>query len=344
MTRDAGPLPLRFKKMKATLEHQPSFAPSAPLEDARAVLRAEIAALEKLGAALDGAFEKAVGICAGVTGRVVVTGMGKSGHVAHKIAATLASTGTPSFFVHPAEASHGDLGMIARGDAVLAISNSGEAPELADIIAYTRRFSIPLIAITGKPGSSLGAQADCTLALPDAEEACPLGLAPTSSTTMTMALGDALAVALLRKSGFTVSDYRMFHPGGKLGRKLLLVRDLMHKGADVPLATLGAPMSEIILTMTRKSFGCCGILDEGERLRGIITDGDLRRHMNAGLLGLAPEAVMTRDPKTIGPQALAAEALGRMNERKVTQLFVIDEDRKVLGIVRMHDLLREGIG
>jgi arabinose-5-phosphate isomerase len=274
----------------------------------------------------------------------VVTGIGKSGHIARKIAATFASTGMPSFFVHPAEASHGDLGMVMKDDAVLALSNSGEASELSDIVAYTRRFSIPLIAITSRGASTLGAQADIVLEIPQAEEACPLGLAPTSSTTMMIALGDALAVALLKQRGFTATDYKQLHPGGKLGKKLLLVHEIMHKGDAVPLAADNAMMSEVIVTMTQKTFGCCGILDSAQKLIGIVTDGDLRRNMGDALLKKPASDIMTRAPKTIGPQALAAEALGRMNEKKVTSLFVIDEGMKVLGIIRMHDLLKEGVG
>ncbi|MBI3419462.1 MAG: KpsF/GutQ family sugar-phosphate isomerase [Proteobacteria bacterium] len=327
-----------------TLKPVPKAPASNPLEDARAVLRTEIKALQALDSALNGSFLKAVEITHACEGRVVVTGIGKSGHVARKVTATLASTGTPSMFVHPAEASHGDLGMVTRQDCVLALSNSGEAAELADIVAYTRRFSIPLIAMTSRANSTLGAQADCVLELPQAEEACPLGLAPTSSTTMMMALGDALAIALLHKRGFTASDYKSLHPGGKLGKKLLLVRELMHKGAAVPLANEDTAMSEIILTMTQKTFGCCGILDKNQGLIGIITDGDLRRHMSAGLFNMRAQEVMTKNPKTIGPDKLAAEALGRMNEKKVTSLFVIDEAQKVLGIIRMHDLLKEGVG
>ncbi len=317
---------------------------SNPLEDARAVLRTEIKALEQLSAQLNGDFTKAIEIISACKGRVVVTGIGKSGHVARKVAATLSSTGTPALFVHPAEASHGDLGMVTREDCVLALSNSGEASELSDIVAYTRRFSIPLIAMTSRGGSTLGAAADVVLEIPQAEEACPLGLAPTSPTTMMMALGDALAVALLQKSGFSAGDYKNLHPGGKLGKKLLLVHEVMHRGDSVPLATKTTGMSEIILIMTEKTFGCCGILDEQSRLCGIITDGDLRRHMQDSLLNKKAGEVMTAHPKTIGQQALAAEALGRMNEKKVTSLFVIDEAKKVLGIIRMHDLLKEGVG
>ncbi len=315
-----------------------------PVQHAKDVLATEIRALQELSSSLDERFTKAVEIVSAIKGRVAVTGIGKSGHVARKISATMASTGTPAFFVHPAEASHGDMGMITRDDCVIALSNSGEASELSDIISYTRRFSIPLIAMTSGKDSNLGGQADLVLEVPKAAEACPMGLAPTSSTTMMMALGDALAVALLHRNGFTSSDYKVFHPGGKLGTKLLLVRDLMHKGDAVPVATPNTKVGEIILIMTNKTFGCCGIVDANNILQGIITDGDLRRHMKDNLLTLTAETIMTRAPKTIGPQALAAEALGKMNEKKVTSFFVLDDKNVVQGIIRMHDLLKAGVG
>jgi arabinose-5-phosphate isomerase len=326
-----------------TLKPVPQPA-SDPLTDAREVLRTEIAALEQLNQKLGSDFTKAIRALGEIKGRVVVTGIGKSGHIARKLAATFASTGTPALFVHPAEASHGDLGMVTRADAVVALSNSGEASELSDIVAYTKRFSIPLIAITSRADSTLANAASIILQIPQAEEACPLGLAPTSSTTMMLALGDALAVALMKQRGFTATDYKNMHPGGKLGKKLLLVHELMHKDA-VPLAKEDAGMNEVIITMTAKTFGCCGILDKGDKLCGIITDGDLRRHMgDAGLLNKRAAEIMTKNPKTIGPLSLAAEALGRMNEMKVTNLFVVGDDSKVLGIIRMHDLLKEGVG
>lgn len=320
-------------------------APSAAkiLADGRQVLETEIIALQKLAGQLNGTFIEAVETLAACKGRVIVTGIGKSGHIARKIAATLASTGTPSIFVHPSEASHGDLGMVTRDDVVIALSNSGEASELGDIVGYAKRFSIPLIAISSRKESTLGAQADIVLELPQAEEACPMGMAPTSSTTMMIAVGDALAITLLKKNNFTSSDYKVFHPGGKLGKRLLLVRDLMHTGDAVPLATLTAPMSDIILIMTQKTFGCCGIVDQNKRLIGIITDGDLRRHMGDKLFAMKAEEVMTRAPKTIGAQALGAEALGRMNEKKITSLFVVNEAGTVDGIVRMHDVLKAGV-
>ena len=306
------------------------------------VLRLEAEALLRLADTLGEPFEKALDCLAAIQGRVVVTGMGKSGHIAKKIAATFASTGTPAQFVHPGEASHGDLGMIARNDGVVALSNSGETSELADVIAYTRRFGIPLVAITRNANSSLAEQADILLQLPTAPEACPLGLAPTTSTTMMLALGDALAVALYERRGFSATDFYVFHPGGQLGRQLLRVSDIMHKGAELPVAPAGTPMADVILAMTRGRFGCIGILDGAGLLAGIITDGDLRRHMNPGLLATAAETVMTRQPKTIRPGALVAEAIGQMNTLAITSLFVT-VDEKPVGIVHIHDCLRTGV-
>lgn len=321
---------------------KPKQAESA-LAHGRAVLATEIAALQALSDGLAQPFNEAVEIIRAREGRVVVTGIGKSGHVARKIAATLASTGTPALFVHPAEASHGDLGMVQKNDCVLALSNSGEASELSDIITFTRRFSLPLIAMTSRADSALGREADIILQIPQAEEACPMGLAPTSSTTMMMALGDALAIALLKQSNFRETDYKVLHPGGKLGKRLLMVRDVMHGGDAVPLAPLHTAVSEIILIMTQKTFGCCGILDGDDKLIGIITDGDLRRHMRADLLSLKAETIMNKSPKTTSPETLAAEALGRMNEKKVTSLFVVSDEKQVQGIIRMHDLLKAGV-
>ena len=306
------------------------------------VLRLEADALMRLADTLGAPFEMALNCLASVQGRVVVTGMGKSGHIAKKIVATLASTGTPAQFVHPGEASLGDLGMIARNDGVIALSNSGETSELADLIAYTRRFSIPLIAITRNANSTLAEQADILLQLPSAPEACPLGLAPTTSTTMMLALGDALAVALYERRGFSATDFYVFHPGGQLGRQLLLVANIMHKGAELPVAPTGTPMANVILAMTRWRFGCVGILDDKGLLAGIITDGDLRRHMNPELLAAAAETIMTRNPKTIRPGALVAEAIGQMNTLAITTLFVT-EDGKPIGIIHIHDCLRTGV-
>ena len=315
------------------------------LDIAREVLATEAAGLRALAAGLGSAFGQAVDCLAAASGRIVVSGMGKSGHVAHKIAATMASTGTPAMFVHPAEASHGDLGMIVAGDAVLALSNSGETVELADLVAHTRRFRLPLVAITARSDSALARAADVALLLPDAAEACPMGLAPTTSTTMQMALGDALAVALLKRRGFTAADFRRFHPGGRLGARLKRVRDLMHAGDAVPLAPLDLPMDQALVLMTEKRFGCLGVTGPDGRLAGILTDGDLRRAMGPSLLTRAVREVMTPNPRTIGPDALAAEALHAMNahERPVTALFVVGASGQVEGILHIHDLLRMGV-
>jgi arabinose-5-phosphate isomerase len=321
----------------------PKDAVDNTLAVARRVLKTEIAGLTALAAELNGRFSEAVNLLAAAKGRVTVTGMGKSGHIARKIAATFASTGTPAQFVHPAEASHGDLGMIASGDAVLALSNSGETAELADIVAYTRRFRIPLVAVTRRDGSALGGAADVTLVLPEIEEGCPMGLAPMSSTTMTLALGDALAAAMMERKGFSSNDFHSLHPGGQLGRQLLTVRDLMHIGDSLPLVPLGTKMTDAVLTMSAKTFGCVGVTDKDGRLVGIITDGDLRRHMTDDLLRSIVDTVMTKQPKTIRPQALAAEALGRMNQQAITSLFAVDDESRPLGIVRIHDCLRAGI-
>ena len=313
------------------------------LDVARRVIRAEIRGLEGLAEALDDRFESAVTACAEVQGRIIVSGIGKSGHVGRKIAATLASTGTPAQFVHPVEASHGDLGMIGSDDVILALSNSGETSELADIVAYSRRFEIPLIAITGGARSTLADAADIVLLLPPAAEACPMGLAPTTSATMMMTLGDALAIALLERKGFSSSDFRLFHPGGRLGRRLLRVRDIMHGGEEIPLVSPDALMSDAILVMTAKSFGCVGVCDAGGRLIGVITDGDLRRHMGASLLERTVAEIMHRRPKTITATALAMDALALMTRFAITSLFDFDEDERPIGFLHMHDCLRAGV-
>jgi arabinose-5-phosphate isomerase len=315
------------------------------LQVARDVLNTEAAGLLSLAASLGDGFGKAIDRLASATGRVVISGMGKSGHVGRKIAATMASTGTPALFVHPAEASHGDLGMIVTGDAVLAISNSGETAELADLVAHTRRFALPLVAITGRADSALAQAADVALILPKAAEACPMGLVPTTSTTMQLALGDAIAVALLTRRGFTASDFREFHPGGKLGSRLRRVRDVMHAGEEMPLAPPGMPMATALLHMTEKRFGCVGIVDDDGILTGIVTDGDLRRAMGPDLLSRRAGDIMTASPRTIGPDALAVEALHAMNahQRPVTTLFVVDTAGRPLGILHVHDLLRAGL-
>jgi arabinose-5-phosphate isomerase len=319
----------------------------ADLEVARAVLDTEARALMTLAGALNESFPRAVDALAKTTGRVVVSGMGKSGHVGRKIAATLASTGTPALFVHPAEASHGDLGMVVSGDSVLALSNSGETAELADLLSHAKRFGLPLVAITGRADSALAQAADVTLLLPAVPEACPMGLAPTTCTTMQLALGDALAVALLTRRGFTTTDFRSLHPGGRLGAKLRRVRDLMHTGDAMPLASPETPMDAAILQITEKRFGCLGIVDEAGVLIGIITDGDLRRAMGPDLLRRKAGEIMTRQPRVIGPDALAGEALRIMNEppRPITALFVVDTGRSgvPLGILHIHDLVRIGV-
>ncbi|MDE2030625.1 MAG: KpsF/GutQ family sugar-phosphate isomerase [Alphaproteobacteria bacterium] len=313
------------------------------LSAAAHVLTAEGDALKALAASLNGTFVRAAETLLACKGRVIVTGMGKSGHVARKIAATLASTGTPAHFVHPGEASHGDLGMITRDDAVVALSNSGEAPELADLIHYTRRFSIPLIAITSRAQSSLGSAADICVQLPSEPEVCPMGLAPTTSTTMMLALGDALAVAIMESKGFTAEDFRNFHPGGKLGKTLLRVREIMRGAGELPLVAETDSMKDVLVVMTQKSLGCAGIIDARGQLAGIITDGDLRRHLqDENFLKHRASEVMTENPTTVEPQILAAEALKILNEKTRTQLFVV-ENGKPVGVLHIHDLLRAGI-
>ena len=314
------------------------------LDVARRVLRTEAAGLHALADSLDARFAQAIALLDSATGRIVVTGMGKSGHVGRKIASTLASTGAPSLFVHPAEASHGDLGMIVPGDAVLALSNSGETAELANLVEHCHRFGLPLVAITARADSALAAAAGVALLLPDAAEACPMGLAPTTSTSMQMALGDALAVALLTRRGFTAQDFRQFHPGGRLGQRLRRVKDVMHQGDAVPLVTPDTLMDRALVTMTEKRFGCLGVTGSDGGLIGILTDGDLRRSMAPNLLSRRVGDIMTRDPRTIGPDALADEALRAMNapERRVTTLFVVDRAHVPLGILHLHDLLRVG--
>lgn len=309
------------------------------LATARRVIADEIEGLRQLSETLDAGFGAAVGLILGAKGRVIVSGMGKSGHIGRKIAATLASTGTPAQFVHPAEASHGDLGMVTAADVALVLSNSGETPELADLIAHTRRFAIPLIGVASRPDSTLLRQADVALVLPRAPEACGSGIVPTTSTTMTLALGDALAIALMEHRKFTPEHFRAFHPGGKLGARLAKVGDLMH--AELPLVPETAPMSEALLEISRKGFGVVGVTDATGALTGIITDGDLRRHMD-GLLTHTAAEVMTRAPRTIGPEALAEAAVALMNDRKITCLFVLDGARPV-GILHIHDLLRAGV-
>ncbi|MEL6550709.1 MAG: KpsF/GutQ family sugar-phosphate isomerase [Pseudomonadota bacterium] len=312
------------------------------LETARRVIRIEGAALGALANGIDESFGAAVDTLLGAKGRAIVCGMGKSGHIARKIAATFASTGTPAQFVHPAEASHGDLGMMAQGDVALVLSNSGETPELVDVVAYTRRFSIPLIGVASNPASSLLRQADVALVLPKVEEACGTGHVPTSTTTMTLALGDALAVALMEHRQFTPANFREFHPGGKLGARLARVCDLMHTGEALPLIAADTPMGEALLTISQKGFGVVGVAAQDGALEGIVTDGDLRRHLD-GLLEKTAGEVMTHAPRSIRADALAEEALAQMNERKITCLFVTEAERPV-GLIHIHDCLRIGLG
>lgn len=316
------------------------------LEAARKSVEIEEAGVGQLRAALDGplgdALEQAIATIKAARGKVIVSGMGKSGHIGRKVAATLASTGTPAFFLHPAEASHGDLGMVTADDVVLAFSWSGETAELADLIEYAKRFAIPLIAAASRRDSALGRSADILLELPQVEEACPNGLAPTTSTTIQLVLGDALAVALIEDRGFSAQDFRQFHPGGKLGARLHKVDDLMHSGLDMPLQPETAAMSEIILTMTGKRFGCVGLVDGAGRLAGIITDGDLRRHWTERMQDVQPGAIMTRAPLTAPLGSLASSALETMNRRKITVLFIV-EDGRPAGVLHIHDLLRAGV-
>ena len=312
------------------------------LISARRVLEIESNALHSLAANLDENFSLAINILSKIDGRVIVSGMGKSGHIANKIAATMASTGTPSFFVHPGEASHGDLGMITKNDVVMALSNSGETSELADLIAYCKRFNVPLISMTSKINSTLYAASTISFILPTAPEACPMGLAPTTSTTMMLGLGDAIAVALLERKNFSPTDFKTFHPGGKLGLKLLKVRDLMHSGDELPTAAGDLNMSEVILIMTEKRFGCLAVVDKGSRLQGIITDGDLRRHMGPDFMTQKAKNLMTVGAQTIGPDALASEAVAIMDTKSITNLFVI-KNKCCIGILHIHDCLRAGV-
>lgn len=317
-------------------------APGGDLAFAKRVLELEAKGIEMLAGGLDVRFGLALDLLQNMKGRAAVAGMGKSGHVARKIAATMASTGTPAFFIHPAEASHGDLGMIQDGDVLIALSNSGETPELADLVAYAKRFKIPLIAITRNAASALAQAADVTIALPAADEACPMGLAPTTSTTIMMALGDAIAVALLERKGFSPDEFRVLHPGGKLGQRLLKVQDIMHGGPELPLADSAMLMADALLIMTNKKFGCVGVVNQQGRLEGVITDGDLRRHMSHDLLQRQACDIMTRNAKTIRPQTLASEAVQIMNQGKITNLFAVDDGRPV-GILHIHDCLRAGV-
>ncbi len=330
-------------KRKLRIAHA---APASALRSAARTLDLECEGLQALRGALEhelgGAFGEAVTMLAAAEGRVIVTGIGKSGHVGQKLAATFASTGTPAFFVHPSEASHGDLGMITRKDAIVALSWSGESAELGNILTYSRRFKVPLIAITSRADSALGQQSDVVLQLPRSKEACPHGLAPTTSTTMQLALGDCLAIALLEHKGFTAHQFKVFHPGGSLGASLKFVADVMHKGEQLPLVNENTPMSAALVTMTQKSFGCLGVIDNKGRLAGVITDGDLRRHMGADLLTARTGDIMTKKPKSVAPDMLASAALELLNASRITSLFVVYKGKPV-GIVHVHDLLRAGV-
>ena len=312
------------------------------LDIARRVIAEEAQALSHMAEVLGDTFDEAVEAILAAKGRIIVSGMGKSGHIARKIAATFASTGTPAHFVHPAEASHGDLGMVGRTDVVIALSNSGEAPELANLLSYTRRFAIPLIAITSKPSGTLARQADIGLMIPQLGEACGYGVVPTISTTMSLALGDALAIAVMRARDFTPENFRDLHPGGKLGAQLSRVADLMHGGDAVPLVGPDTPMSDVLLTISQSGFGVAGVTGRDGALDGIITDGDLRRNMT-GLLDRTADEVMTKAPRTIADSAMAEQALAIMNEAKITCLFVTGAQDKVTGILHIHDCLRAGV-
>lgn len=326
--------------MKQSKKNAPATSRSAS-QSGKRVLQREIEGLKAVEATLGQSFDAVVDLILRVKGRLIVSGMGKSGHIARKIAATFASTGTPAYFVHPGEASHGDLGMITKEDGLLLLSNSGETEELRDIIAYGKRFSIPLIAMVRRKTSMLVTSADVALVLPDIAEASPEG-APTTSTTMMLALGDALAVATLERRGFTAEDFHMLHPGGKLGKAFIRVRDLMHKQSETPLVKDSDSMSKVLLVMTNKSFGCAGVTNAKGLLVGVITDGDLRRHMRPSLLKQKADKVMTRGPVTIAPTMLAAEALNILNARSITSLFVV-ENGKPIGILHVHDCLRAGV-
>jgi arabinose-5-phosphate isomerase len=302
-----------------------------------------VALEEALTNGLAGPFCNAVNIIGGISGRLIVTGVGKSGHIGTKLAATFASTGTPAFFVHPAEANHGDLGMIGRDDAILAMSWSGESQELQGILSYSRRFSIPLIAMTAGENSTLAREADVVLLLPKVQEACPHGLAPTTSTVLQLAMGDAIAISLLEARGFTPNDFRVFHPGGKLGASLTHVRDIMHTGDRLPLVRQGTPMPEAIVTLSHKHFGCVAVLDDDGKLAGIVTEGDMARNLSRNLAELCVDDVMTRTPKTIKPSTLATAALAILNQHSIGALLVVDEDNRPIGLVHFHDLLRIGV-
>lgn len=336
----------RQRIMPAKLQSIGTEAASPAIASALRTLEAESSGLTALSAALQNglgeAFQAAVKVLGGAEGRVIVSGIGKSGHVGRKIAATFASTGTPAFFIHPSEAAHGDLGMITSKDVLVAISWSGETIELKNLVTYSRRFGVPMISITSRATSALGQASDIVIELPRASEACPHGLAPTTSTTMQLVIGDCLAVALLEARGFTATDFKVFHPGGSLGAQLKFVTDLMHKEDRLPLARVDEPMTAALVTMTQKALGCLGVIDGDGRLVGIVTDGDLRRHMGPELLAATAGQIMTPNPKTIKPTALASSALDILNKSRITALFVVEGGRPV-GLVHVHDLLRASV-
>ena len=323
------------------------FMTKNPLSAARRAIEIEAHGMTVLLGELEGslgeALTKAVATILAASGRVIVSGMGKSGHIARKVAATMASTGTPASFVHPAEASHGDLGMITPNDVVIMLSNSGESAELKDMLNYCARFSVPMIAITANATSTMGRSADIVLQLPKVQEACPNGLAPTTSTLLQLALGDAMAMALLEAKGFSADDFRNYHPGGKLGAQIKLARDIMHDRDELPLAIKGTTLAKAIPILSERKFGCLGVIDSDGILLGMVTDGDLRRHFGPTLAAQHVEDVMTKNPTTIHGDMLAAEVIEIINTKRITAVFVLDEKQKPVGLIHIHDLLREGV-
>jgi len=337
---------LKSAPQKSTAKKSKSSAKSPELVSAARTLKLETDGLAALAKALKSPiaqpFLDAVKILKSARGRVIISGIGKSGHIGQKLAATFASTGTPAFFVHPSEASHGDLGMITKDDVIVGMSWSGETVELANILNYSRRFNVPLISITSRADSALGRASDVVLELPHSKEACPHGLAPTTSTAMQLALGDCLAIALLEAKSFTAHDFKQIHPGGTLGASLMFVEDVMHTGDALPLVKKATPMGDALVTMTTKAFGCLGVTDTKGKLAGVITDGDLRRHMGSSLLKATAANIMTAKPKTIRKGLLASAALEMINAARITALFVVDNNKPV-GILHVHDLLRLGV-
>lgn len=329
--------------IKRTAHIRPSEAVASAIRTINTEQQGLLAMMQALDGPLCAPFCAAVEKIAASEGRVIVTGIGKSGHIGIKLAATLASTGTPAFFVHPVEATHGDLGMVTQNDVILAMSWSGESSELQGIVSYSRRFSIPLIALTAGDKSALAREADIVLLLPKVQEACPHGLAPTTSTLMQLSMGDALAVALLEARGFTPEDFRTFHPGGKLGASLSYVSDVMHEGEDMPLVTIGTGLTEAVMMLSKKRFGCVGVVGEDGLLEGIVTDGDIARNLDRNLSSLRVEDIMTRNPKTVRTKTLATAAMALLDQFHISALLVTDEERRPVGIVHFHDLLRIGV-